>query len=197
MSHGPFWIRRPGPARLAELLREQAAEQLTYPEVGATAGEMPGGRYHSLRVATSLGSGDGVFERAAEGIRAWAPQRGAGIDLLPARPSLAEGESLLASFRSFPFHVTAACRIVYVLDEPDRFGFGYGTLPLHPESGEEAFIVERAGDGEVRFTITAFSRPRALLSRLGAPVARRVQASVTRRYLDGLAESVRMPQPRP
>jgi uncharacterized protein (UPF0548 family) len=192
MSHGPFWIRRPGPARLAQLLQEESTEQLTYPEVGATAGELPSG-YHTVRTGIVVGRGDGVFERATEAIRAWAPQQAAGIELLPRRPDLVEGESLLLSFRSFPFHVTAACRVVYVVDEPDRYGFGYGTLPLHPESGEEAFIVERAGDGKVRFTITAFSRPRVLLSRLGAPVARRVQASVTRRYLEGLVEAVNMP----
>jgi uncharacterized protein (UPF0548 family) len=190
MSHGPFWIRRPGPDRLAELLQQESTNRLTYPEVGATAGELPSG-YHTIRASIVAGRGDGVFERASEAIRAWAPQRAAGIELLPPRPNLVEGQSLLLSFRSFPFHVTAACRVVYVVDEPDRYGFGYGTLPLHPESGEEAFIVERSGDGEVRFTITAFSRPRVLLSRLGTPVARRVQASVTRRYLEGLVEAVK------
>jgi uncharacterized protein (UPF0548 family) len=192
MSHGPFWIRRPNPTRLAQLLDEQRSASLSYPDVGATAGEIPSG-YHAIRASRLLGRGEGVFERAAKGIRAWAPQRAAGIDLVPPRPELIEGESLLASFRSFPFHVTAACRVVYVVDEPDRYGFGYGTLPLHPESGEEAFIVEREADGEVRFTITAFSRPQVLLSRLGAPVARRVQASVTRRYLEGLVEAVKVP----
>jgi len=192
MSHGPFWIRRPKAARLAQLLDEQRSAPLTYPEVGATAGHLPSG-YHAVREARALGRGDGLFKRAAEGIRAWAPQRAAGIDLLPPRPELVPGESLLLSFRSLPFHVTAACRVVYVVDEPDRYGFGYGTLPLHPEAGEEAFVVERDDDGEVRFTITAFSRPRVLLSRLGAPVARRVQASVTRRYLEGLVKATKPP----
>ena len=192
MSHGPFWIRRPRPARLAQLLDEQRSTQLTYPDVGATADHLPSG-YHAVGEARSLGRGNGVFERATEGIRAWAPQRAAGIDLVPPRPELVEGESLLLSFRSFPFHVTAACRVVYVVNESDRYGFGYGTLPLHPEAGEEAFIVERDGEGKVRFTITAFSRPHVLLTRLGAPVARRVQASVTRRYLEGLVEATEVP----
>ncbi|SIP67631.1 hypothetical protein BN9982_740001 [Mycobacterium tuberculosis] len=31
----------------------------------------------------------------------------------------------------------APCRVVYVIDEPDVRGFGYGTLPGHPVSGEE------------------------------------------------------------
>jgi uncharacterized protein (UPF0548 family) len=41
----------------------------------------------------------------------------------------------------------------------------------------------------VRFLITAFSRPRHPLARL-APIVRRIQSSVTLRYLTGLAEFV-------
>jgi uncharacterized protein (UPF0548 family) len=33
--------------------------------------------------------------------------------------------------------IRVPCRVVYVLDEPERRGFAYGTLPGHPESGEE------------------------------------------------------------
>jgi uncharacterized protein (UPF0548 family) len=72
-----------------------------------------------------------------------------------------------------------ACRIVYVVDEPGpvgRYGFAYGTLPDHAESGEERFLVEwdRAA-GEVWYDILAFSRPRWLLTRLGYPYMRRVR----------------------
>jgi uncharacterized protein (UPF0548 family) len=81
----------------------------------------------------------------------------------------------------------AACRIVYVVDEADRFGFAYGTLPAHPEQGEESFLVQRDAEGTIRFVVTAFSRPRHPLTRIGAPIARRIQLGVTRRYLNGLA----------
>ena len=90
-------------------------------------------------------------------------------------------------------HVLAAARIVWTVDEPDRRGFGYGTLPLHPESGEEAFVIERGADGAVLFVITAFSRPATALTRLGGPVGRRVQAAVTRRYLRGMQRAVQAP----
>jgi uncharacterized protein (UPF0548 family) len=41
--------------------------------------------------------------------------------------------------------VAAPWRVVYVTDEPDRFGFGFGcgTRPGHPEAGEEAFHLVR------------------------------------------------------
>lgn len=100
-------------------------------------------------------------------------------------PAIGAGESVLVLVRFGPVQVIAPCRIVYVVDESDRFGFGYGTLPGHPESGEESFIVERDG-ASTTFRITAFSRPADLLTRLGGPVSRHIQVRATRKYLDAL-----------
>ena len=61
------------------------------------------------------------------------------------------------------FHSLNACRIVYAVDEDGpikRFGFAYGTLWEHAESGEERFTVEwRRNEDEVWYDILAFSRP--------------------------------------
>jgi uncharacterized protein (UPF0548 family) len=86
--------------------------------------------------------------------------------------------------------VLASCEIVYVTDDTDRFGFAYGTLPSHPERGEEAFHVERSADGEVTFGVIAFSRPADLFGRVGGPVARAVQNGVTNAYLEGVRRYV-------
>jgi uncharacterized protein (UPF0548 family) len=76
-----------------------------------------------------------------------------------------------------------------VVDEADRYGFAYGTLPGHPEQGEEAFVVERLADRTV-FRIVALSRPAEWLARAGGPISRRIQRSTARRYLDALAAHV-------
>ena len=68
-----------------------------------------------------------------------------------------------------------AARIVYVIEEPRRFGFAYGTLPGHVERGEERFCVEWQGDDTVWYDREAFSQPRYWMVRLGKPIARRVQ----------------------
>ena len=69
-----------------------------------------------------------------------------------------------------------ACRIVYVIDDADKFGFAYGTLPGHVESGEERFMIEwNRVDESVWFDILAFSKPNHLLIRLGYPMVRRAQ----------------------
>ena len=82
--------------------------------------------------------------------------------------------------------VVAPCRVVLVIDEPDRCGFAYGTLPGHPESGEESFMVERRPDGALTLAITAFSRPATTLSKISAPLGRRIQDLFTSRYLRAL-----------
>jgi len=82
--------------------------------------------------------------------------------------------------------IAAPCRIVGVVDEPHRWGFAYGTLPGHPEQGEEAFVVSIGADELVRFTITAFSRPGELLTRVAGPIGRAIQSTGTRGYLKAL-----------
>jgi uncharacterized protein (UPF0548 family) len=82
------------------------------------------------------------------------------------------------------------CRVVYVVDEPGRCGFAYGTLPDHPEQGEEAFVVTRDEDGAVWFEIRAFSRPSALLVQWAGPVGRAIQSLATTRYERAVASAV-------
>lgn len=86
-----------------------------------------------------------------------------------------------------PFRVHAPARVVYVIDEPRRRGFAYGTLAGHPEDGEESFIVERTDDGSVWLEIRAFSRPANRRWWLVYPVLRMSQWFYTRRYLQSLS----------
>jgi uncharacterized protein (UPF0548 family) len=86
-----------------------------------------------------------------------------------------------------PFKVSSPVRVVYVVDEPNRKGFAYGTLPGHPESGEETWILHRHADGSVWLTIRAFSRPSAPHWWVVYPVLRFAQWMFTRRYERALA----------
>ena len=96
---------------------------------------------------------------------------------------LAPGDTVLLVIRVGPFSVKAPTRVVYVVDDPRRKGFAYGTLPGHPEDGEEAFIIERRSDDSVWIIIRAFSRPSSRSWRMLGPVLRVVQWVYIRRYL--------------
>jgi uncharacterized protein (UPF0548 family) len=76
--------------------------------------------------------------------------------------------------------------VVYVIDEPDRVGFAYGTLTGNPISGEESFVVERTETGEVWLILREFSRPSGWFLRLGSPVLRIAQRRMAKRYLRAL-----------
>ncbi len=185
-----FALRRPDAEHLSHFLARQRNAPLTYAEVGATIGATVGDRlpagYHHARSSLDLGSGDAVWARARDGIDGWRAPAAAGITIAPPDAPITPGTTVGVFMRLGPVHVLAACRIVAVVDEPDRYGFAYGTLPAHPEEGEELFLVTRDAGGVVRFEITAFSRPHDWLTRLGGPVARRVQQHATRRYLEGM-----------
>ena len=183
---------RPSADELGRVLAEQSSAEVTYAEVGATrpGSSLPPGYQHD-RYTRALGSGSEVFAAACSGLRDWACHEGAGLMRVPSRPELREGVTLVQALPVGPAYVPAACRIVWVLDEPDRFGFAYGTLPEHPESGEEAFVVVRdPTDGTVRLDIVVFSRARHPLARLGWFVGRQIQLRVTNRFLDGLESYV-------
>ena len=157
---------------------------LTYPEVGATAGELPLG-YQHLHASREVGTGRELFDQCAEVVMTWGVQRGAGLVVVPGG-RVVDGAEHRITLRFGPFRTTAPCRVVYVVDEPDRQGFAYGTVEGHPECGEESFVVSIDEDGVVTFDVTAFSRPARWFARLGGPVTRAIQRHVTWRYLEAV-----------
>jgi uncharacterized protein (UPF0548 family) len=81
------------------------------------------------------------------------------------------------------------CRVVWARTEGDEQGFAYGSLPGHPESGEESFVVRLDQGGDVVFTTRVFSRLASPLARLGGPVSRAVQAAALDRYVASIRKA--------
>lgn len=156
----------------------------TYPEVGATGSELPSG-YQHLRASRVVGSGREVFEQCAEVVMTWGVQRGAGLVVVPG-DRVRVGAQNRVGLGVGPLRIWAPCRVVYVVDEPTRKGFAYGTVQGHPESGEESFVVSLDDEDTVLFEVTAFSRPARWFARIGGPVTKLLQRHVTWRYLDAI-----------
>ena len=102
-------------------------------------------------------------------------------------PFLTAGTTATLAISAYGREVEAPVRVVYVVDEPHRKGFAYGTLDGHPESGEESFVVDQTDDGSVWLTIRAFSKPSSWRWRLVAPFMKRTQTLYTKRYLQALS----------
>ena len=163
---------------------------VTYPEVGATGAPILPPGYRHDRYSVTLGSEDNVFARGREAVQTWQAHRHVGATLVPETPAIAVGTDVIVVLRVGPASIVVPCRIVSVTDTDDAYGFAYGTLPGHPEQGEEAFHVRRTPDGEVTFEVVAFSRPADPLARLGSPVTRLMQTRISRGYLEGIRSYV-------
>jgi uncharacterized protein (UPF0548 family) len=174
--------------RLSTVLSDATRADYLYSALGMTRDDAPAG-YRVERRSALLGDDAATWGHAVTGLRLWEAHRRAGARVVPADAPILEGMTVLVTLGVPGCTMVAPCRVVYVTDEPDVFGFGYGTLSGHPEEGEESFLVRRV-DGKVHFDVVAMSRPATLLTRLGGPIARLVQSRMTERYLQGLAAFV-------
>jgi uncharacterized protein (UPF0548 family) len=197
-----------------KFLRSQAELAFAYDGIGATAAaEFIPRDYVVDRTCVELGRGETAFASARRGLEAWAQFDLGWCEAWPPDAPICVGQAVAVLARGMGMWWMNAARIVYVVDQGNslsqlaraeagaidgnrfddggeiaRFGFAYGTLPGHVESGEELFLVEwnRVTD-VVLYSILAFSRPRHPLARLGRPLVRRLQ----RRFRDDSAAAMR------
>jgi uncharacterized protein (UPF0548 family) len=182
---------RPSSAKAIErVLSDARVAHPTYEPIGATvAGVHPDG-FHRVRLGIDVGQGSGVFERAVLGLKTWKEQDVPFTTVHPAGVPVEEGETILITIGLGVIAVAVPCRIVAVVDEADRWGFAYGTLPGHLEQGEECFMLTHGPDGTVHFEIWSFSRPADTLMKVLGPLGRFGQRTVVRSYLRALKKFV-------
>lgn len=166
---------------LAARLDRARGAQHSYDHRGSTLrpGAPPGvpEQLSVVEVAGTVAAARGALQR-------WAAHDGISARIQPPGVLLEEGTTLLVVARYGPFEMAVPNRVVAVVDEPGRFGFVYGTLEGHAETGEERFLAEDLGDGRVRLGIRIHSKPGSRLARLGGPVVHLLQHGATRRYLE-------------
>ncbi|MET4542190.1 uncharacterized protein (UPF0548 family) [Arthrobacter bambusae] len=136
-------------------------------------------------ISPDMGDGDAAWERATGQVLRWGVKTASGFSVDSPGP-VSLGDRVLVTAHFFGFRVLEPVEVVAVVKEPDRVGFAYRTLPGHPVSGEEAFIVHRAGD-QVSLTIRSLTGPAPRQPwRLLYPVLLVLQKLVRRRYLRAL-----------
>jgi uncharacterized protein (UPF0548 family) len=176
-------LRKPSVERLRDFLAAQSKLDLTYPAVGVTAAVPPAG-YAVDHTRIKIGEGARSFAAGKVALRCWEHFRLGWVEAWPPETPIQAGQVVAVVARLFRLWWLNACRIVYVVDEEgpvQRYGFAYGTLPEHAESGEERFTVEwHQADDAVWYDILAFSRPQQPLARWGYPFTRRLQKRFAR-----------------
>jgi uncharacterized protein (UPF0548 family) len=171
---------RPTADTICDFLEAQDRLELSYsPAAGAATTPPPGFSMDHTRV--KLGEGGAVFQAGKAALQRWEHFRLGWVEALPSPTPIQVGAVVAIMARLVGLWWLNACRIVAVVDEADRFGFTYATLPDHAETGQERFLIEwDRADDSVWYDIRALSRPRHLLARLGYPLARRMQKRFAR-----------------
>ncbi len=194
----PIWL---APVTYGAVGATQAPDLLRYPPAG----------YRAIERTARIGHGAARFEYACVAALTWGIQKRSGFRIQPIEPPIESDAPAGSAGREAlygpdgtrylrpgdtaqlvipvigPIVITAPARVVYLVDEPRRRGFAYGTLPGHPEDGEEAFILSHREDDSVWLTIRAFSRPSSGRWWAVYPALRVAQEFYTRRYLRALA----------
>lgn len=175
-------LRRPSDREIEALVR--SSPELSYPELGLTAKlDDPGirerlaVRYDVDRHQFSLGSGFSLFKRASTALMCWHHFEIPWLHFHGSGP-VGSGQVVATATSVAGIWFTNPCRVVYVDSRSDSnsVAYAYGTLRGHAECGEERFSVSLdPSSGAVTYEIAAFSRPALLLSKLGYPLARRLQ----------------------
>jgi uncharacterized protein (UPF0548 family) len=174
-----LFFSEPSEQQFNRFLARASSLEFSYSELGATNSAMLPPLFTADRNRIQLGSGSLAWHRSIDALRRWEMFNIPWVRLCWPTAQIAEGSNVAVLAHRIGLFWLNACRIVYLIDEDGptkRFGFAYGTLTKHAESGEERFLVEwnRETDA-VSYDLLAFSRPNQFLSRVGYPLARRLQ----------------------
>ena len=162
-------------------------DALTYNEIGATTlAQLPAG-YRHVRRSAVIGRGAAEFDRAVEDLMTWQLHKRSGLAVRG--PSRVTVDAVVwMGVALGPLRLGFRCQVVTMVDDLRRKGFAYGTLPGHPETGEESFVVVWRDDDVVELHIVAFSREAQWWSKAAAPLGRLAQRVMTTRYLKALRQ---------
>lgn len=173
-----FFLTEPSAHTISQFISTQQKQPFSYEEVGATKRSPPTG-YVVDHNRIELGRGETVYMCAIEALKNWRQFELGWVTIVPVGVPLKIDAIVAIKARAFGTWSLSAARIVYLINEAgatEKFGFAYGTLLDHVETGEERFTVEWNHDDDVVwYDILAFSRPRHPLVKLAAPLGRKLQ----------------------
>ena len=186
-----FLIRRPSQLEIEQFIDRSRELPLSYDPIGV-ARENPGG-FNIDEATAVLGHGAETFARARTALMQWRHFELGWVELYPRNAAVEPGTVVAVLVRHLGFWSLNGCRVVYSTGEQEvdaTFGFAYGTLTNHAEMGEEIFEVSMTEADEVTYRISAASKPRAVLARIGYPYTRLCQARFRRDSIAAMKRAI-------
>ncbi len=186
-----FLLRRPSRRTIERFLRQSQDLPLSSSPIGLVRERAS--RSPVTEAVAVIGRGAADFARASAALRAWAQFDIGWVETFPPGAPIAVGTVVAVLIRHLGFWSLNGCCVVYLSDSEaavPRFGFAYGTLTNHAESGEELFEVSLdARTDEVTYRIRATSRAQSRLAWLGQPIVRLLQARFRRQSTEAMARA--------
>jgi uncharacterized protein (UPF0548 family) len=122
---------------------------------------------------TEIGYGPQAFDAARAAFLKWQQFDLGWVRVANPEAAIVVDEIVAVQAHALGLWSVSYSRILYVIDEPDRFGFGYGTTPMHIERGEERFLIELYPvSGVVSYDLLAVSQPAHWVAKLAYPYTR-------------------------
>ena len=165
-------LSKPGENAIQSYLKYSYNAPFNYTHIRATNSTDPVPGFDNDHHSIYLGDGDEVFNKARLVLERWDHFPDNWTKIFDLNSDIRQGNVVLVTFRIFGLWWVNSAQIVYTMNEQNRFGFAYGTLKGHLESGEEVFYIEKDETGKVFYHIKAFSSPAYWFVKLGYPVAR-------------------------
>lgn len=175
----------PTAKKIADYLQAQRSKPHTYQNIGATQEKHQKGFDNDTSVVY-LGKGEIVWTNAKKALIEWKQFPSPWTKIFPVLTPIKKGETVAVLFKIFNIWWINSARIVYTIDNENKFGFAYGTLPGHLEKGEECFWIEKDESGSVYYHIKAFSKPAYWFVWLAYPLARIFQRRFVKESLSGM-----------
>jgi uncharacterized protein (UPF0548 family) len=174
-----FFIGRPSREAIDRFVRDSQELPLSYGPIGIVNGATPCRDLDEAIV--TIGRGRRDFDRARGALMAWKQFDIGWVETFPHHAPVEVGTVVAVLVQHLGFWSLNGCRVLYNVGGDGRFGFAYGTLTNHAESGEELFDVFLDPESdEVRYRIRATSKLQAALARIGQPIVRELQARFRR-----------------
>ena len=133
-----FFAQRPSREAIDRFVRDSQDLPISYGPIGIVNGETP---CRDLDEATvTIGRGRTDFERARTALTAWKQFDIGWVEVVPRHTPVEVGTVVAVLIRHLGFWSLNGCRVLYTVGGDGRFGFAYGTLTNHAESGEAPVV---------------------------------------------------------
>lgn len=172
-----FTFRLPSNIKLSQLFLEHDIHSLgfNYTERHKTLRAEKVKGYDNDALSGVIGYGEAAFAEAKTMLIQWQMFPAKWTKIFSESDDVQVGTNVILYAKFLGVWWKNTSRVVYIIDEPNRFGFAYGTLTKHLEKGEELFLLEINDKNELIYTIKAFSTPYHWIAKLCYPIMRYLQ----------------------